>query len=245
MDSINKKDAFLILKETLSSAPVLALQNFSKPFMVTTDASGQAIGGVLSQEGKPISFESRKLRDHELYYPTHDLELLAIVHALKIWCHYLLGNHFSIKTDHKSLKWIFTQPDLNMRQRQWMELLQEYNFTIKYQPGKENTVANALSRKSLAATIALIQTTIADLIRQSLRNDPFYNRIITILLPMDKSQKDHRVIKGFCLEEGLLYYKDRVYILADKELKINILAKAHDGPTAAHPGCSPRVHQNL
>ena len=71
------EDAFLILKETLSSAPVLALPNFSKPFMVTTDASGQAIGGVLSQKGKPIAFESCKLRDHELNYPTHDLELLA------------------------------------------------------------------------------------------------------------------------------------------------------------------------
>ena len=76
--------AFQSLKETLSSAPILALSDFSKPFMVTTDASGQAIGGVLTQEGKPIDFESKKLRDHELNYPTHNLELLAIVHALKI-----------------------------------------------------------------------------------------------------------------------------------------------------------------
>ena len=110
------EDAFHLLKETLSSAPILALPNFSKPFMVTTDASRQAIGRVLSQEGKTIAFESRKLRDHELNYPTHDLELLAIVHALKIWRHYLSGSHFLIKIDHKSLKWIFTHPDLNMHQ---------------------------------------------------------------------------------------------------------------------------------
>ena len=116
--------------------------------MVTTDASGQAIGGELSQEGKPIAFESCKLRDHELNCTTHNLELLALVHALKIWCHYLLGNHFSIKIDHKSLKWIFTQSNLNMRQQQWMELLHEYKFTIEYHPRKENVVADALSRKS-------------------------------------------------------------------------------------------------
>ena len=78
------KEAFKILKETLSSAPVLALPDFSKSFMVTMDASGQAIGGVLLQEGKPIAFKSKKLRDHKLNYPTHNLELLAVVHALKI-----------------------------------------------------------------------------------------------------------------------------------------------------------------
>ena len=111
------EDAFHLLKETRSSALVLALPNFSNPFMVTTDASKQAIGGVLSQEGKPIAFKSRKLRYHELNYPTRDLELLAVVHALKIWHHYLLGNQFSIKIDHKSLKWIFTQSHLNMHQR--------------------------------------------------------------------------------------------------------------------------------
>ena len=97
-----------------------------------------------------------------------------------------------------------------MRQRQWMELLHEYNFTIEYQPGKENAIANALSQKSLAATISLIQTTIADLIRHSSHNNPFYNRIVTTLLSTDKSKKDHCLINNFCLEEGLLYYKDRV-----------------------------------
>ena len=125
------EEAFNLLKESLLSDPILALPNFSKPFLVTTDASGQAIGGVLTQEGRSIAYESRKLRTHELNYPTHDLELLAIVHALKIWCHYLLGNAFKIKTDHKSLKWIFTHPHLHMRQRHWLELLYEYDFTIE------------------------------------------------------------------------------------------------------------------
>ena len=85
------ENAFQILKETLNNIPVLALPKFSKPFMVTTDASRQAIGGDLSQEGKPIAFKSCKLRDHELNYPIHSLELLAVVQTLKIWRHYLWG----------------------------------------------------------------------------------------------------------------------------------------------------------
>ena len=84
------EQAFILLKEALISDPILALLDFAKPFLVTTDASGQAIGGVLSQEGRPIAYESRKLRTHELNYPTHDLELLAVVHALKIWRHFSL-----------------------------------------------------------------------------------------------------------------------------------------------------------
>ena len=102
------EEAFNLLKQALISVPILALPNFAKPFLVTTDANGQAIGGVLSQEGKPIAYESRKLHTHELIYPTHDLKLLAVVHAPKLWCHYLLGKPFTIKTNHKSLKWIFT-----------------------------------------------------------------------------------------------------------------------------------------
>jgi hypothetical protein len=81
-------------------------------------------------------------------YPTHDLELAAVVHALKAWRHYLLGNVCNIYTDHKSLKYIFTQPELNMRQRRWLELIKDYNLQVHYHPRKANVVADALSRKS-------------------------------------------------------------------------------------------------
>jgi hypothetical protein len=81
-------------------------------------------------------------------YPTHDLELAAVVHALKIWRHYLLGNVCNIYTDHKILKYIFTQPELNMRQRRWLELIKDYNLQVHYHPGKANVVADALNRKS-------------------------------------------------------------------------------------------------
>ncbi len=99
------------------------------------------------QNEKVIAYASCLLKPHEQNYPTHDLELAAIVHALKIWRHYLIGNKCHIFTDHKSLKYIFTQPDLNLRQRRWLELIKDYDLEIHYHPGKANVVADALSRK--------------------------------------------------------------------------------------------------
>jgi hypothetical protein len=99
------------------------------------------------QENRVIAYASRALRPREKNYPTHDLELAAVVHALKLWRHYLMGNHCNIYTDHKSLKYIFTQSDLNMRQRRWLELIKDYDLEVHYHPGKANVVADALSRK--------------------------------------------------------------------------------------------------
>ena len=112
------------------------------------DASKDGLGCVLMQSGKVVAYGSRQLKNHEQNYPTHDMELAAIVFALKIWRHYLYGDQFEVFSDHKSLKYIFTQRDLNMRQRRWMEFLEDYDFTLHYRPGKENMVADALSRKS-------------------------------------------------------------------------------------------------
>jgi hypothetical protein len=99
------------------------------------------------QEGCVIAYASHQPKNHEVNYPTHDLELVAVVHALKIWRHYLLGNKVHIFTDHKSLRYIFTQPELNLRQRRWLELNKDYNLEVHYHPGKAR-VADALSQKS-------------------------------------------------------------------------------------------------
>jgi hypothetical protein len=99
---------------------------------------------------KVAAYASRQLRKHEQKYPTHDLDLAAVVHALKIWRHYIFGNKCQIFTDHKSLKYIFTQKDLNLRQRRWLQLIKDYDLDIQYHPGKANVVADALSRKSQA-----------------------------------------------------------------------------------------------
>ena len=106
------------------------------------------MGCVLIQSGRVVAYSSRQLKNHERNYLTHELELAVIVFALKIWHHYLYGEQFEVFLDHKSLKYVFTQLDLNMRQRIWMEYLEDYDFTLQYHPYKANVVADALSQKS-------------------------------------------------------------------------------------------------
>jgi hypothetical protein len=129
-------EAFEQLKVLLTTALVLAQPDIEKPFDVYCDAPGSGLGCVLMQEGKVIAYASRQLHRHEEHYPTHDLELAVVVHSLKIWRHYLLGNTCHLYTNHKSLKYIFTQSELNMRQRRWLELIKDYDFEIHYHLGK-------------------------------------------------------------------------------------------------------------
>jgi hypothetical protein len=138
---------FHTLRQHLTSASVLVEPDNSKPFELFCDASGMGLGCVLMQEGRVITCASRALRPHEINYPTHDLELVAVVHTLKIWRHYLMGNCCNIFIGHKSLKYIFTQSELNMRQRRWLESIKDYDLEVHYHPGKANVVADALSRK--------------------------------------------------------------------------------------------------
>jgi hypothetical protein len=122
--------------------------DMEKSFLIYCDASHQDQGCVLMQDGHVVTYASRQLRKHEEKYPTHDLELAAMVHTLKIWRHYIIGKRCEVYLDHKSLKYIFTQPDLNLRQRRWLELIKDYDLGINYHPGKANVVADVLSRRS-------------------------------------------------------------------------------------------------
>ena len=124
-------------------------------YIVYCDASKAGLGCVLMQSGRVVAYGSHQLKNHEQNYPTHDMELAAVVFALKIWHHYLYGEQFEMYSDHKSLKYIFTQRDLNMRQHRWMEFLEDYDFTLHYHHGKANVVANALSRKSRGAFVII------------------------------------------------------------------------------------------
>jgi hypothetical protein len=141
------QSSFEELKKRLTTAPVLVMPDLQKSFDIYCDASRQGLGCVLMQEGHVIAYASRQLRKHELNYPMHDLELAAVVHALKIWRHYIMGTKCQIYTDNKSLKYIFTQRGLNLRQRRWLELIKDYDLEIHYHPGKAKLVADALSRK--------------------------------------------------------------------------------------------------
>jgi hypothetical protein len=141
------QNCFEELKKRLTTAPILVMPDIHKEFDVYCDASHLGLGCVLMQEGKVIAYASRQLRKHEKNYPTHDLELATVVHALKIWRYYMIGNKCKIFTDHKSLKYIFTPKELNLRQRRWLELIKDYDLEIQYHPGKANVVADALSLK--------------------------------------------------------------------------------------------------
>ena len=142
-----EEEAFQLLKKMLCSAPILALPEGNEDFVVYCDASHKGLGAVLMQREKVIAYASRQLKKHEKNYTTHDLELGAVVFALRIWRHYLYGTKCAVFTDHKSLQHILNKKELNMRQRRWIELLSDYDCEIRYHPGKANVVADALSRK--------------------------------------------------------------------------------------------------
>ena len=144
-----------MLKDKLCSTPVLSVPTPNDKFVVYCDASKLGLGCVLMQNDKVIAYASRQLKEYEQRYPTHDMELVAVVFALKIWRHYLYGERCEIYTDHKSLKYFFTQKELNMRQRRWLELVKDYDCEILYHLGKANVVADPLSRKSYGNLAAL------------------------------------------------------------------------------------------
>nr|GFA60753.1 putative reverse-transcriptase-like protein [Tanacetum cinerariifolium] len=175
---------------------------------IYSDASKKGLGCVLMQHGKVIAYASRHLKPYEVYYPTHDLELASVVFALKIWRHYLYGESCDIFTDHKSLKYIFTQRELNMRQRRWSELLKDYDTNIQYHPGKANVVADALSMKS---------GMIAGL-KEAQKED---SEIWTIVKNLNKQVE-------FRLDDDNVLWKDtRLVVLNDVSLREALLTEAH------------------
>ena len=137
----------------LVEAPVLTQPTSGKEYTLYSHASGIGLGCVLMQDGKAVAYASMQLKPHEQNYPTHDLELAVVVFALKIWRHYLYGEKCRIYTDHKNLKYLLTQKELNLRQWRWLELFKDYDCVIDYHPRNANVVADALSRKAMTALL--------------------------------------------------------------------------------------------
>ena len=139
--------AFQQLKVALTTAPILRLPDFTKLFDVAADAFGIGIGAVLSQEAHPVSYFSERLSDAKTRYSNYDRELYAVVQSLKFWKHYLLHQEFTLYSDHDALRYLHSQKKLSARHGRWVEVLQEFSFTLRHRPGPENKVADALSRR--------------------------------------------------------------------------------------------------
>ena len=235
------------LKNSLITAPVLAIPDPNLPFTVTTDASDIALGAVLSQDqGKgdqPVAFESRKLSPAEKKYSVHEKELLAIIHALKVWRVYLEGNRITIITDHASLEYLQTQHTLSRRQVRWLETLQAQDFVIKYRPGKDNVVADALSRipeVNAITTLQVLEEVQAN-IREGYGQDSYFGPILQELQEGPHDPKMQTRVARFKNQAGLLYFvqdpdNHRLCIPHHKDLRVQILHDHHDAPIAGHLG---------
>ena len=248
------QNSFEQLKEMLVEAPVLMQPTSGKEYTLYSDALGIGLGCVLMQDGKVVAYASRQLKPHEKNYPTHDLNLVVVVFALKIGRHYLYGEKCRIYTDHKSLKYLLTQKELNLRQWRWLELFKDYDSIIDYHPGKANVVADALSRKTVAMMslqhierrladdgAILAQLTVQPILKQMMisaqKNDVELHKKVQMVRDSDKTDFSVK-------EAGNLYFQNRLCVPDDKELKKKLLFEAHNTVFTMHLGGN-KMYQDL
>ncbi|GJR00355.1 putative reverse transcriptase domain-containing protein [Tanacetum coccineum] len=241
--SEKEKAAFQLLKQKLCSAPILALPEGSENFMVYCDASRKGLGAVLMQREKVIAYASRQRKIHKKNYTTHDLELGAVVFALKICRHYLYGTKCVVFTDHKSLQHILDQKELNMRQRRWLELLSDYDYEIRYHPGKINVVADALSQKerikplrvrALDLTIGLnLPVQILNAQVEARKEKNFRTKYLCGMIKKLEQRAD-----------GTLCLNGRSLIHCRGNLRELIMNESHKSKYLIHPG-SDKMYQDL
>ncbi|XP_062099744.1 uncharacterized protein LOC133805580 [Humulus lupulus] len=230
------EEAFRELKQRFTTAHVLTMFDSDEPYVVFTDAFGTGLGGVLMQNGKIVAYASRQLKSHEKNYPTHDLELAAVIFALKIWRCYLYGAKFELYSDHKSLKYLFTQRDLNLRQRRSVEYMEDYDFTLQYHPGKENVVVDALSRKphGIFACLAL-QDWKRTITMGDYELEYYEGKDIACISNLD----------GWTVNaEGFLYHKGRLVVANIIDLRESLMIESHRSKFAIHPR-STKMYQDL
>ncbi|KAI5343048.1 hypothetical protein L3X38_010924 [Prunus dulcis] len=221
------EESFNELKTRLTTALALTLPDDSGNFVIYSDASRQGLGCVLMQHGKVIAYASRQLKKHELNYPTHDLELVAVMFALKIWRHYLYRETCQIFTDHKSLKYLFTQKELTLRKMRWLELIKDYDCTTEHYPEKANVVVDALSRKS-SGSVAHLR-----------------GRYLPLLVELRKLEVENGTRIGYLVrDDGALMMGTRLYVLVDGALKKEILEEAHCSAFTMHRS-STKMYRTL
>jgi hypothetical protein len=210
------------------------------------------------QDGHVVAYALPQLRKHEVNYPTHDLELATIVHALKILRHYLMGQRCELYMDHKSLKYIFTQLDLNLRQRRWLELIKDYDLGINYHHGKANVVADALSRRShvavksilselcdefaklkIVANMKVIEMEVGSSLLQEIHRGQVEDEKVQEIKRNIKEEKSPGFSEN---DQGVLWYKGRICVPNIKELKDKILHGAHKSAYSIHLGGNNMYH---
>jgi hypothetical protein len=234
--TLNCEKSFQHLKQLLTSAAILRIANPNEDFIVCIDACKEGLGGVLNQNGFVLCYESRKLKEHERHYANHDLDLVAIVHALRKWRHYLIGKRFELRKYHNGLKYLFDHPTLNARQSRWLEFLSEYDFNIKHIKGKERKVVDALNRRVHelhATTISMYQSDLKDIILEATKSYLQYKELVEKLQQSILQQK----IEEYKLDnDEILMYRGIIYVPNSKELKNMILREMHNVPYDGHPG---------
>jgi hypothetical protein len=261
------EEAFHTLRKLLTTAPVLAQPDSTQPFDVYCNCFGTGLGCVLMQNNRVIAYASRALRNHEQNYPTHDLELAVVIHALKIWRHHLMGAKCNIYSDHKRLKYIFTQADLSMRQRCWLELIKDYDLEVHYHLGKANVVADALSHKAHChcLSIEIFSETLCYQMRKL--NLEIIPQGSLNLLSIESTLQD-RIIMSQLYDEGIkiiklklsqgeakykcfhtdhqeiLWFNNRIVVPKDHQLHKQILDEVRLSKFSIHPG-STKMYQDL
>jgi hypothetical protein len=217
--------AFGWMKEVMSTCPVLALPDFSQPFVLECDAFREGIGAVLMQNRHPIAFESHDLGETERLLSIYDKEMLAKMHALAKFKQYLVGGRFVVKTNHDSLKHFLEQKDLSERQQKWVSKIQGYDFDIEYVKGKNNVVADALSRRPIAFAMSEIAVNWKSLLLVEYSKDVFAGELIDGKIYDDM----------YTIVDDIIYYKGRIYLVLESTLKRKILRAIHDAPLVGHP----------
>jgi hypothetical protein len=253
--------AFEAVKTSLTSAPILALPDFERPFTVVCDASDFAIGCCLMQidakgVNRAISYQSRQLKAAELNYPVHDRELLAMKYALVKFRIYLLGSKpFIVYTDHASLRTAVNSPHLSQRMARWLSFFAEYSMTVEYKPGRENVLADALSRRpdweppqcTLAPLSSTIISSLYDRIRAAYMSDPTCSPLVkhfTSSLALDEklSPRLRARLHRYSYRDELLFFaveshdEPRIVVPFDEVLRLDILHEYHDTPVSGHLG---------
>ncbi|KAH9685457.1 hypothetical protein KPL70_013962 [Citrus sinensis] len=223
------EEAFRRLKQAMSSTPTLAMPNFQDTFIIEADASGDGIGAVLQQQGRPIAFMSRALGVSKKSWSIYAKEMLAILEAIRMWRPYILGQKFIIQTDQQSLKYLLEQKAATPEQQKWLAKLMGYEYEILYRPGRDNTAADALSRRPDSPMMNYLfvpQVTVWEEIKTAATGDDYIQQVTTLA--------ETQPTGPYTTKNGLVFYNGRVVV--PHQIRDKLMFEAHNTRIGGHSG---------